>query len=867
MIDFKTAADIGLWHITEWLPNGKKVGHEWKCLNPKRDDKTIGSFSVNLNTGEWADFATGDKGGDTVSLYAYLNGVTQAEAAQAILGENPKAQAPAPKPKEAEWEPIYPVPASAGKLPKLTHFKYGEPVAHWVYRDSEGKPMFIIARYKREDGGKEIVPWSYCHKAGKYEWRQKNHPGPRPLYNLQELSSDPKKPVLIVEGEGCAETARSVLEGKLIATTWPGGSNAAKKANWSILTGRDVFIWPDMDKKPNLSDSKQPGMMAALDIFNEIKEDTKSVKILRPPSDVTDGWDITDAVRDGWTLSEVMDLIGPLPGESSDVSPDSTSRAPFRALGHDHGTYYFLSGRTKDIIAISSNQMKKNQFLSLAPLSYWEVEYPGKQGPEWDMVVDALIHQCQMAGKYNQDKIRGRGAWLDEGEIILHLGDRIVSKGKEVELQDFKSKWIYEIRPSMNMPKTSPAKTEDTKKILESFAMLNWERPIDAYLAAGWCVVAPICGALEWRPHTWITGPAGSGKSWVMDRMVRPLLGNTSIYTLGKSTEAGIRQKLSNDAIPVVIDEAESDDKGQAEHIQHILTLMRQASSGSENGDTTILKGTVSGRQLQFTIRSCFMLSSIGVGVQHRADETRVSVVSLKVDTRDDSRERFKALQLKVDSIFKTKFMEAARARTVELIPIIRANTKVFSEAAASLLKNQRLGDQIGALLAGAYSLASSKEITREIADKFLEGIDFREEEERSSVTDEDTCLQTIIQSQLRIVSEGKQVDVTVGELIQRVAVENPQDERVISSQNEAELYLKRNGIRYIIETKDVVFASAHDGIRAMLRNTAWPSNYSRMLKRINGSKNAGQVRFTAGVRQYAVSIPIKIVLKTEADG
>ena len=42
------------------------------------------SFSVNMRTGRWADFATGDRGGDVVSLAAYLHGLRQGEAARKL---------------------------------------------------------------------------------------------------------------------------------------------------------------------------------------------------------------------------------------------------------------------------------------------------------------------------------------------------------------------------------------------------------------------------------------------------------------------------------------------------------------------------------------------------------------------------------------------------------------------------------------------------------------------------------------------------------------------------------------------------------------------------------------------------------------
>lgn len=67
-----------------WLPAGKSVGREYVARNPTRKDRRAGSFKVNLQTGQWADFATGDKGGDVVSLAAYLFGLRQSEAARRL---------------------------------------------------------------------------------------------------------------------------------------------------------------------------------------------------------------------------------------------------------------------------------------------------------------------------------------------------------------------------------------------------------------------------------------------------------------------------------------------------------------------------------------------------------------------------------------------------------------------------------------------------------------------------------------------------------------------------------------------------------------------------------------------------------------
>jgi hypothetical protein len=71
--------------VPVWLPDGRREGREWVALNPTRADRSAGSFRVNLTTGRWADFATGDKGGDAISLRAYLDRSSQAAAARKLM--------------------------------------------------------------------------------------------------------------------------------------------------------------------------------------------------------------------------------------------------------------------------------------------------------------------------------------------------------------------------------------------------------------------------------------------------------------------------------------------------------------------------------------------------------------------------------------------------------------------------------------------------------------------------------------------------------------------------------------------------------------------------------------------------------------
>ena len=80
--------------LARWLPGGRIEGREYVVRNPKRRNQRPGSFKINIDTGRWADFATGDRGGDPISLAAYLAGCSQIDAARQLavmLGLAPNA--------------------------------------------------------------------------------------------------------------------------------------------------------------------------------------------------------------------------------------------------------------------------------------------------------------------------------------------------------------------------------------------------------------------------------------------------------------------------------------------------------------------------------------------------------------------------------------------------------------------------------------------------------------------------------------------------------------------------------------------------------------------------------------------------------
>ena len=87
-LDFEGIARAALAHsdalVRKWLPEGRMSNGEWVALNPHRMDNNLGSFRINLGTGRWADFASGDSGGDLISLAAFVFAISNAKAARLI---------------------------------------------------------------------------------------------------------------------------------------------------------------------------------------------------------------------------------------------------------------------------------------------------------------------------------------------------------------------------------------------------------------------------------------------------------------------------------------------------------------------------------------------------------------------------------------------------------------------------------------------------------------------------------------------------------------------------------------------------------------------------------------------------------------
>lgn len=773
-------------------------------------------------------------------------------------------------------------PPKQGRKPKAKEDKV------YDYFDADGTLIFQVVRFIPKDfRQRRPIPgggyaWSFA--AGEYVkgstgdfYRAKSSVDKgeriklpalknRPLYNLPAVLGkiEDEKAIFLVEGEKDADSINAL--GPFTATTNAGGSSKWDKTYTKILRDALVFIIPDAD---------DPGRQKA----ERLRKVLPNSVILELPGLLPGQKDITDWLsnegNDADALAELTQQafkarrpVSNTPNKPSANDLDSQAQAysngpsnengtaPFIPLGHNNGRYFFLPTGGGQIIDLAPGSLSsKPTFFTLATLPYWENTYgESGSGPNYVVAADSLISQCHTRGLFNPSSVRGRGAWWDAGRTVLHQGDRLTVDGVSTELLDLETEYIYPKAFKLNIPHNKPADVEDCERLADLLEMLNWERPLSAKLLAGWITIAPICGVLDWRPHIWITGASGSGKSWVTDEIVGPILGDMALKCQSVTTEAGIRQTLGQDALPVTFDEAEGDDLKTQANIQRVLELARQASS-NEGGK--ILKGSAGGSAIAYDIRSMFYMSSIGVGVKRRADETRVTVLSmLKPPDGHDGADRFKEIEVAaVDLLISGEFSPGLIARSCRLAPVIRANARTLAVAISRTVSSKRTGDQLGALLAGHRALISDSEMSEPEALEYVGGLNLAANGflPESAGDDAEGCLRFLMEQRVMVEMQTGTAQRTIGELVDTLAEVEGVNSGI--GMDTARGTLKRYGF-HVADGIGLQISTNHSAIARMLTGTPWSTGWSRYLNRIEGAEHGRAVRFGAEGQSKVTTIP-----------
>ena len=714
-------------------------------------------------------------------------------------------------------------------------------------------------------------------------------PDPDPTPDPETPGSQSTATLIVGENGGVtwtngAKTAEATADylPNYCVVTWAGGCGAYKKTDWEPLRNKKIILIPDADNKKGLEWEEQPGMKAMNGIAHILSNKGCSVRIVdtRAMAQIKDGWDIADALEAGMAQEELVkfikaniyDYVDKKKNES--FAPEEIMEEKhhnfyydttyFKCLGVKGDKHYFYNKKTGQIHSFSPGNYDSKHLVGLAPLVYWQSMYPAKskEGTDWLNVADALCRIQEQVGIFDETKIRGRGAWFDDGEPVLHLGSCLFVKNQIREIDSYDSQYFYEKSPSLAVSLQTVLTKEQGKEFIDLCKLIRWDKEYYGEVLAGWLFSSLVCGAMPFRSHLYLIGAAGSGKSWIFDNIIKPVMGNIALSVSSKSTEAGIREALRGDVRPVIFDEAEAENTTDKIRMQAVFDIARQASS--ENADA-IVKGTAGRGGLSYICRSAFLFASINNSMSKSADLSRTAFVSLSnppvgkdEEAKKQDNEKFKLLEEKSSILLDDDFQRCFLTRAIQMIPVMRESHKIIANVSAKKFGSRRLGDQMGMVLAGLWCLQNDTVITEDDALKIIQQTSMQVDKADDEITQEERCRELLLHTDIKLYNNAKyNISYLLGILFGIV-----QDE--MFNKKNLEEWLGANGVRL----KDIngityaLFAKNDTSIASrMFKDTEWEFSWATALLRIEDILDVKRTMFHFSLRSNAIAIPLRQII------
>ncbi len=278
---------------------GRRVGREIKFLCPSHEDSNPSAY-FNPDKQVWYCQACGAKG-NLRNLHEALGLPWEADQIRAGID--------LPKGIPTSW--------------------FRKPARHlYDYRDTDGSLLGWVVRYQSGDE-KDIIPF-FKKGTDADAWASGGGRKPTTLYRQELVHRHNLNIVWIVEGEKCVDAI--VKLGEAVAVTSIGGSKRAHKADWSILAGRDVVVWPDNDN---------PGKHYQNTVIAMLPDDVRTVQVIHPEEVGLSGKgdDAFDWLRahPGATYDDLLALPRHDPPKGNVLNPADFHAPPRSPGGGDDG--------------------------------------------------------------------------------------------------------------------------------------------------------------------------------------------------------------------------------------------------------------------------------------------------------------------------------------------------------------------------------------------------------------------------------------------------------------------------------------------------------------------------------------------------
>jgi len=497
---------------------------------------------------------------------------------------------------------------------------------------------------------------------------------------------------------------------------------------------------------------------------------------------------------------------------------------PFQFLGFDESGYYFLKKTQNVPIKVGRPDSAMKQMIHDLASDDWWMTWPqfvstSKEGFDYlntTAVLEWLRIGSTRKGMFNNEKLLGTGAYKDGDGTVVNTGYAIVTPAGDVSrFEEYEGKLAFVRSPVELVVTATPWTVEDGRFFYNQLKTFGFDQPLAYYAVAGWCAIAPFSAFLFRRPHIWITAKRGMGKTFLIDQIISPLIGEDYVFYTDGSTEAGIRQSLYRDNRPVIMDEFEANKKYDMDTLERILELSRSAYGGKKK-----VKGSSSQKAISFTLKVMFCFASINVNISNDADRSRIAVCRM------------------TEWIGKMKSIpnpDGLRARMFQKLDEINPNILACHAMMEDAGYEYRTADTYSPLLAGLWmilsdarfpvsldAVASLSAPDRRLYDHLVAALPQTAQTEEKR-PDEERILEEIFQTRLKL--EGG-VEKTVAEMLTTLDAMQK-----IAYDDEVQRFgLKRCKDRDGVE----ILAVVHDSkeLKAMLKETPFGGSYKEVLKR-----------------------------------
>jgi len=524
------------------------------------------------------------------------------------------------------------------------------------------------------------------------------------------------------------------------------------------------------------------------------------------------------------------------PGEPKAKDPELPPTCPVVPLGVSNELFFYLDqlGQLRVLKAKDHSRLNvQSLFGRRTELLYdfWPRKKFDEDENKWyvtgwkpELAAENLMATAAVCGVWSpQERVRGAGAWAGpDGELILHAGDRLIivpadgkpAPGRWWQERDpgLVGKMVYptaspSLRPHPEPQPMAGGKKSPADEVLDIFKTWNWRRKdIDPYLLLGWIGNAMAGGASPWRALAWTTGGFGTGKS-SLQKAVQWIFGDNGMLQTSDATAAAVRQILKHASLPVAIDEAEAEEDNRK--MGQLIKLARDAASGS-----LAIRGGQDHEAAQFTVRSCFLFTSILIPPLLPQDRSRMAILELD--------------QLKTDQappVVTPRRMGDLGAkllrRLVDNWHRAPATIEAYRAAMGQAGHSARGQDVFGTLLAMADLLLYDHEPdsdSLEAWQKKLQASTLAEIE--SDLTDEKSCLGYLLSTVLENPHDRQRYPI--GRWIGRVA--GKEDGLDADRRENANKILQEVGLKIVQVEGDpwLAVANVHRGLAKLFEGTQW---------------------------------------------